>query len=168
MFGVSKSHSPFLANFFFGVVGEALTWNPGQSCASWSGGSMSFTDTSSSWIWSMKQGSAVDSNDQDEQLPQHDDMGTFNLDLTQGTGGSSLNPFVSSSSPAGTGTTAQGNGATATSVSGAYPTGFSGTSAGASAGANPYAILPTVMMTHGIIMGSVFGYEYPLLPRVSG
>ena len=122
---------------------------------------MSFTDPSSNWIWSMKQGSAVDSNDQNYQVPQHDDMGTFSLDLTQGTGGSSLNPFVSSGSSGGAGTTAQGGGATATASSGVYPTGFGGSSSGASAGSNPYAILPTVMMVHGIIMGSVFGYEYP-------
>lgn len=65
-----------------------------DSCLSWSGGSMSATDSSSSWIWAYTGGSALDSTDADATIQQHDQQGSFTLDLTQGTGGSSVNPFI--------------------------------------------------------------------------
>ncbi|KIY00819.1 uncharacterized protein Z520_03485 [Fonsecaea multimorphosa CBS 102226] len=69
-----------------------------DSCLSWSGGSMSPTDSSSSWIFAFKTGDALDSTDTSATITQHDTEGTFSLDLTQGTGGSSSNPFVAASS----------------------------------------------------------------------
>ena len=77
-----------------------------DGCISWSGGSMDPTSTSSSWIWAIKAGSSIDSTSLSENLPQHDSMGNFNVDLTKGTGGSSSNPFVAAvSSSAGSATT---------------------------------------------------------------
>lgn len=70
-----------------------------DSCLSWSGGSMSATDSSSSWIFAYKGGDALDSTDQSADISQHDSNGNFNLDLTTGTGGSSSNPFVAASDP---------------------------------------------------------------------
>ncbi len=70
-----------------------------DSCLSWSGGSMSATDSSSSWILAYKGGDALDSTDQSESISQHDSTGTFSLDLTTAVGGSSSNPFVAASDP---------------------------------------------------------------------
>jgi hypothetical protein len=69
-----------------------------DNCLSWNGGSMNPTDPASSWIWSVKRGSAIDSTSQMENLQQHDVSGAFTFDLTKATGGESSNPFVSSSS----------------------------------------------------------------------
>ncbi|KIW66704.1 hypothetical protein PV04_06009 [Phialophora macrospora] len=68
-----------------------------DSCLSWSGGSMSATDSSSSWIFAHKSGDPIDSTDQSAGISQHDNTGGFTLDLTTGTGGSSSNPFVAAS-----------------------------------------------------------------------
>ncbi|EAS33327.1 cellobiose dehydrogenase [Coccidioides immitis RS] len=64
-----------------------------DTCMSWEGGMMDPTDTASPWIWGLKMGSSIDSSDTDEDLQQHDVMGTFTLDLTRAVGGSSDNPF---------------------------------------------------------------------------
>ncbi|OAL38355.1 hypothetical protein AYO20_02414 [Fonsecaea nubica] len=68
-----------------------------DSCLSWSGGSMSPTDSSSNWIFAHKSGDPLDSTDTSANINQHDSDGGFTLDLTQGTGGSSSNPFVAAS-----------------------------------------------------------------------
>ncbi|ETI22811.1 hypothetical protein G647_06887 [Cladophialophora carrionii CBS 160.54] len=65
-----------------------------DSCLSWSGGSMSATDSSSSWIFAYRDGDPLDSTDQSAGISQHGNTGGFTLDLTQGIGGSSSNPFV--------------------------------------------------------------------------
>ena len=72
-----------------------------DSCLSWSGGSMDPTDSSSSWIYGLKSGNALDSSSTSADISQHDSFGNFNLDLTTGTGGSSSNPFVQQSSSSG-------------------------------------------------------------------
>ncbi|OAP60230.1 hypothetical protein AYL99_05232 [Fonsecaea erecta] len=69
-----------------------------DTCLSWSGGSMSPTDSSSSWILAYKTGDPLDSTDTSANIKQHDTTGQFTLDLTQGVGGSSSNPFVAASS----------------------------------------------------------------------
>ena len=82
-----------------------------SNCNSWSGGSMSLSDSASSWIFSYKQGSAVKSNSPSATVPQHDAHGNIQFDLTKAVGGSdSINPFlaqaasnVSSTPPAATG-----------------------------------------------------------------
>lgn len=76
-----------------------------DSCLSWSGGSMEPDDSSSSWIWAHASGPSLDTSSTSATIRQHSDYGAFNLDLTQGTGGSSPNPFVSQSTdpdPSGT------------------------------------------------------------------
>lgn len=79
-----------------GSLGVPLLNITGSSCASWSGGSMSFTDTAAPWIWAQKAGSAISSDAQTATLTQHDSSNTFTVDLTKAAGGNSLNPFAQS------------------------------------------------------------------------
>ncbi|KAK5070135.1 hypothetical protein LTR64_001972 [Lithohypha guttulata] len=112
-----------------------------DNCNSWSGGSMSYTSSSSSWIYASRSGSALDSTDVSESIAMHNSDTSFSLDLTEGTGGSSPNPFVaaseapaeSTSSSAGTSATAS-NSASATSSNRASATASSSASATSSNG----------------------------------
>ena len=88
-----------------------------DTCLSWSGGSMDPTDSSSDWIWSVKRGSPINSEDPSATIIQHDIMGTTNLDLTKAQGGSSSNPFANSTS----------NSSSTTSSSGSAPSSSGGT-----------------------------------------
>ena len=101
-----------------------------DGCNSWSGGSMSPTDSSSSWIWAIKSGSPIDSTDLSENLQQHSTMGSMTIDLTQGVGGSSSNPFVASAGSSSAG------GSSATSSAGSAPS-DSAASTGASSSGSP-------------------------------
>jgi hypothetical protein len=60
---------------------------------------MSFTDSSSQWIWAHKSGSAVASDSASASLSQHDTHGTVDFDLTTAAGGDSVNPFAAETSP---------------------------------------------------------------------
>ncbi|MCJ1351386.1 MAG: hypothetical protein MMC33_001370 [Icmadophila ericetorum] len=123
-----------------------------DSCQTWSGGSMSYTDSNSNWIWSEKGGAPISSNDQSAQLVQHDEMGNFNFDLTKAAGGSSLNPFVVSSSTSGS------SNASATASAGTItPTGSSGSGSSTSTVVNP---IPRIM-AHGILMSLAFLIFFP-------
>lgn len=75
-----------------------------DSCVSWPGGHADVASSSSPWIWAVKNGPFLDSDDTSQSLPMHDFYGTATLDLKQATGGSSGNPFLGDS---GTSTTAQ-------------------------------------------------------------
>lgn len=55
---------------------------------------MSFTDTSSEWIWAYKSGSSVSSDNVNVALPQHSKYGTTTLNLQNAAGGGSINPFA--------------------------------------------------------------------------
>ncbi|RVX74450.1 hypothetical protein B0A52_01576 [Exophiala mesophila] len=68
-----------------------------DSCLSWSGGlsgSMDPTSTSSNWIYAWRDGDAIDSTSTDATISRHDGYSRFTLDLTEGTGGNSVNPFI--------------------------------------------------------------------------
>jgi hypothetical protein len=69
----------------------------GSSCQSWSGGTMDFTSTATSWIYGYKTGNALNTNSVSATITQHDSYGTFSLDLATATGGNSTNPFLTSS-----------------------------------------------------------------------
>ena len=142
-----------------------------DSCLQWDGGSMDPTDSSSSWIWAVKGGNAIDSTDTSAQLDQHDAMGTFNLDLTQGTGGNSLNPFVTTSGGSGgsTGSSAAGSSPTnsgAASPSGTATTGGvtvpTGVSGGSSTFPSSSSPTDTTRAAHAAIMSLVFLIFFPL------
>ncbi|KAM5449668.1 hypothetical protein MaudCBS49596_004789 [Microsporum audouinii] len=67
-----------------------------DNCLKWEGGSMDPTDAASSWIWAVKMGASIKSNDVSESLTMHDNMGAFTLDLTKAVGDDKDgNPFGS-------------------------------------------------------------------------
>ncbi|MCJ1251253.1 hypothetical protein MMC30_008484 [Trapelia coarctata] len=122
-----------------------------SSCTSWSGGSMSLTDPSSSWIWSIRAGDAIASNSQSADLQQHNNFGTFKIDLTKATGGNSVNPFVQSS--------------TSTNASGTAVAPLATTTAGSSGdGGEHVGPSPTKHMrvvAHGVLMSLAFLIFFP-------
>jgi hypothetical protein len=91
--------------------------NPGSNCNSWSGGIMSFTDSSSKWIWAHKSGSAVSSDSASASLSQHDTHGTITFNLQTASGGDSVNPFAAAAVNSGTPGTSGGTPTVVTSTS---------------------------------------------------
>lgn len=65
-----------------------------DSCIRWDGGSMEPASSDSSWIWAIKEGDGLDSNDTSESLNFHSAYGQFTFDLTAASGGDSANPFL--------------------------------------------------------------------------
>lgn len=68
-----------------------------SSCSSWSGGDMDFSSTSSSWIYALRSGSALDSDELDENISQHNSARSFTWELAAATGGDGTDPFASAS-----------------------------------------------------------------------
>jgi hypothetical protein len=68
-----------------------------SNCSSWRGGSMSFTDASSNWVYAHLSGSPINSDDSDATISQHDTEGSFQWDLSRASGGADGNPFLSAS-----------------------------------------------------------------------
>jgi Cytochrome domain of cellobiose dehydrogenase len=137
-----------------------------DTCLSWSGGSMDPTDSSSSWMWAIKSGSPLDSTSTSATITQHDTESLFGLNLQQGTGGSSSNPFIQTSS-SGTSASASGTAssvATGTSASTPSPTvvvtGPAATS-GSSSGSFSIPVNST-RATHAAVMSVVFILFFPL------
>lgn len=134
-----------------------------DNCNSWSGGSMSFTDSSSSWIYAAKSGSALNSDDVSESISQHDTDDSFSLDLTTATGGSSSNPFsASGSSASGTGSPSATSGSSSPSSTSSSNSGNSGSSASSYQGQGRDNT-QTLMTAHGIIMTVLFIALFPLI-----
>ena len=98
---------------------------------------MNFSDPNSNWIWSVKEGSAIASNDLSTNLDIHDNQGNFNLDLTKATGGDYLNPFTDSA-------------ATTTTTDGAASSSSSSSSGGSSASQT------RKLIAHGVLMSLAF------------
>ena len=135
-----------------------------DTCLSWSGGSMDPTDTSSDWIWAYKSGSALDSEDTSENLDMHSSMGSFHLNLKEGTGGSSQNPFVAAAAASGSPSAS----ASATGT-GAQPSATGGVSAPAATNAPHYGGSSTsggnvdsIRTAHAVIMSLIFLVMFPL------
>lgn len=124
-----------------------------DSCLSWEGGSMSPTDGGSSWIWSMKRGSPLNSADVSANFPPHDVYGGFTLDLPAATSGDSSNPFLQ------TATTTQGGGASQPSSPGDGDRSSAGASEGSSVSTSDD---DGIRSSHGIIMAVVFLFLFPL------
>ncbi|KAH7321931.1 hypothetical protein BKA65DRAFT_513289 [Rhexocercosporidium sp. MPI-PUGE-AT-0058] len=117
-----------------------------SNCASWSGGSMSFTDASSDWIWAYKSGSAVSSDSLNVNLAEHSRYGSTTLNLQQAAGGNSANPFATTV-------------ASTTPASGSGSTGSAGPSSGGSGSMETYE---NVRMAHAILAPIAFVIFYPL------
>ncbi|KAI9732677.1 MAG: hypothetical protein M1834_004014 [Cirrosporium novae-zelandiae] len=147
-----------------GISGGIMTANVRcGSCSSWSGGSMSLTDSSSSWIWAYKSGSALDSDSSSESISLHSSASAFSLDLTQGTGGSSTNPFTTSSS------TSSSSGSASSSSSSSYFGGSGGNSnpgstfpASESSFGSFFSKRTAVLTAHAVVMCLAFVLFFPL------
>jgi hypothetical protein len=62
---------------------------------------MDLSSTSSNWIYAYKAGSALNSDSPSASIEQHDQYGTFNLNLATATGGNgNVNPFTTTATSA--------------------------------------------------------------------
>ncbi|PPJ55887.1 hypothetical protein CBER1_03784 [Cercospora berteroae] len=78
-----------------GVVDGVMTANVRcGGCNTWDGGSMDFTQSSTTWIYAVKGGSPIQDDSQSADISLHDGHGAFNWDITSAKGGSSVNPFT--------------------------------------------------------------------------
>ena len=57
---------------------------------------MDFTSQSATWIWAIKSGEPINSDNPDEAIAEHDDYGDFTFDFLLARSGQSLNPFIGS------------------------------------------------------------------------
>lgn len=76
-----------------------------SNCGSWSGGDMSFKDSSGKWVFAYhSSGGPKNSNDQSASISQHDNQGAFDWAWASAKGGNSANPFTAAPAGSGTGT----------------------------------------------------------------
>ncbi|KAJ6110144.1 hypothetical protein N7486_002379 [Penicillium sp. IBT 16267x] len=68
-----------------------------DSCITWAGGSEDLSSSASPWIWAVKSGSPLNTNSLAASINIHDAEGVVAIDLQQATGGTSDNPFATSS-----------------------------------------------------------------------
>ncbi|KAJ5647417.1 cellobiose dehydrogenase [Penicillium lividum] len=68
-----------------------------DTCITWSGGHEDITSSSSPWVWAYKYGKPLDTNSLSATITIHDDSGIASLNLQKATGGTSENPFLTSS-----------------------------------------------------------------------
>ena len=124
-----------------------------DSCITWSGGSMSPTSGNSNWLWSIRQGSALNSADVSADIQKHNAHGTFTFDLRAGTSSDSTNPFVQAAA------VTQSVGLTQPSSSADGEDQLADSTSGSSgSGANTNGIREA----HGTIMAVVFLFLLPL------
>ncbi|KAH6684076.1 hypothetical protein B0J14DRAFT_3467 [Halenospora varia] len=128
-----------------------------SNCNSWSGGSMSFTSSSSNWIWAYKTGSAVSSDSVTANLAQHNKYGSTTFNLQSATGGSSSNPFLASaasSTPSPSSSKSGDDDGNEGSTTG-------GSSSGSSGGGRP-STFSAVREAHGILASVAFVLMFPM------
>lgn len=123
---------------------------------------MDLKSSSTSWIWSVKDGSALNTNDQAANLQIHSVRGAFKFDLTKAAGGNSVNPFQDATATS----TAAGGAAPTSAVSGAN-SGPNANSDSSSSGASSddsgsKAIGHRIVIAHGVIMALAFLIFFPL------
>ncbi|KAI9846772.1 MAG: hypothetical protein M1837_003621 [Sclerophora amabilis] len=111
-----------------------------SNCESWAGGEMDVRSSSSNWIWAVKEGDPLQSDDQSAEIERHDENGEITFDLTRAAGGSSMNPFEDAAP------------ATATASS--------GPSQGQSS--SPSMMRRNVVIAHGVLMALAFVLLFPL------
>lgn len=71
-----------------------------DSCITWSGGHEDTTASSSPWVWALKYGNPLQTNNLSAPIIIHDASGVAALNLQKATGGTADNPFLGSSSTA--------------------------------------------------------------------
>ena len=133
-----------------------------DTCLSWSDGeSMDPRDSSSPWIFAWKSGDALDTPDTSASISIHDSNSNFNLDLTQGTGGESQNPFINAASASGSATGTGAAPSVTESVS--SPVASSGSDSGSTTSVSKSSNnTSSIRRSHGIIMSLVFLILFPL------
>ncbi len=136
---------------------------PGSNCVSWSGGTLDVKSSSSSWIWAMKQGSPLDSNDPAANIQQHDNNGQFTFDLTKAAGGNSVNPFVGATTSA-PGSTATGSGGALNGAAGQVKVSKTTTTNSIIAHGTLMGLAVVVILPLGALMMRLF--SFPSLVRV--
>lgn len=129
---------------------------------------MDLKSSSSNWIWSVKDGSPLNTDDQSANIQQHSGQGAFNLDLTKAAGGNSVNPFQDATATS----TAAGGSAPTSAVSGANsgtdatsdgsPGGGSSSSGDGSSGSDASQTKQNNMIiAHGVLMSLAFVIFFP-------
>ncbi|KAN0103291.1 iron reductase domain protein [Hyaloscypha variabilis] len=124
-----------------------------SNCNSWSGGTMSFTDSTSSWIYAYKTGSAIDSDSVSASVSQHSQYGTTTLNLQNAAGGSSSNPFTS---------TADSTSSNSSSASSSSPSSASTASSSSGGGGGTPGDVNMVIMAHAILAPLAFVLFFPM------
>lgn len=131
---------------------------------------MDLKSSSTSWIWSVRDGSALNTNDQAANLQIHSVQGAFKLDLTKAAGGNSVNPFqdatATSTAAGGTAPTAAvsdaNSGPNANGTSGASGASPDGASSASGDDSGSQAMTTRMIIAHGIIMPLAFVIFFPL------
>lgn len=101
-----------------GVSGGTMTANMKcANCQSWSGGTMDFTASSASWIYAIKSGSSINSNDLNAGIGMHDSAAAFTWDMSSAKGGGDVNPFTSPITKSSSGSTSGAAGCSSVSIS---------------------------------------------------
>ncbi|RMZ78797.1 hypothetical protein DV738_g3600, partial [Chaetothyriales sp. CBS 135597] len=124
-----------------------------DNCLSWTGGTMDPKSTSANWIWAIKSGNPLNDASTSASFGIHDSRGEFTLDLTSGTGGSSSNPFIAS-------TTSSGGNSSSTTSGVSTPTASGGMSSGSRSGGS--SNITQVRVAHAILMSLVFLVLFPV------
>lgn len=90
-----------------GVADGVMTANVRcSSCSSWSGGSMDFSQSSASWIYAWYSGDALNTDELNANINQHQQASSFDWDLSAAVNSENVNPFVAgSTTDSGSGTT---------------------------------------------------------------
>lgn len=116
---------------------------------------MDLTSTSSNWIYAYKAGSPLNSDSVSASIDQHDNYGTFTLNLAAATGGNGLvNPFTTTATSASnTGMTAM-TGSVSTMNSTAMDTGSSTTE-------SPEQVIMDGTVAHGVMGATAFVLLFP-------
>jgi hypothetical protein len=114
---------------------------------------MDLSSTSSNWIYAYKAGSALNSDSVSASIQQHDNYGTFTLNLATATGGSgNVNPFTTTASASNTGMTSMGGNSTTNS---------SMTDMDSSTMESPQQIISDGTVAHGIMGTAAFVLLFP-------
>jgi hypothetical protein len=114
---------------------------------------MSFTDSSSNWIWAYKSGSAVSSDSVSASVSQHTEYDSTTLNLQNAVGGSSSNPFTTTvaSTSSGSGSSSSSGSLSSTSSSGS----------GGRGGGVP-GDLNMIIMAHAVLAPVAFVLFFPM------
>jgi hypothetical protein len=116
---------------------------------------MDLTSTSSNWIYAYKAGSALNSDSVSASIEQHDNYGTFTLNLAAATGGNgAVNPFT-------TNATSASNTVTTPMSGNNSPTNPTMTDMGDSSTESPGQIIMDGTMAHGIMGAVAFVLLFP-------